>query len=113
MDEACQQLEPSTFGFQQIVRSTQKRKTAQMTSDPRAALREKVARAVYNRWRGKRPNAPAFDCLYEDALESELSDADAAIAVCLEEAARMIETRWQHGTGDHQAAAIRGLKGKD
>jgi hypothetical protein len=57
-----------------------------MTSD-RAALREKVATICGGNYIA----------------------ADAAIAVALEEAARMIETRWAHGTGDHQAAAIRGL----
>lgn len=56
------------------------------------ALREKVARASYERWRSTRPNAPAFDSLYSDALESELADADAAIAVVLKEASRVAES---------------------
>ena len=37
------------------------------------------------------------------------SHARAAIAVVLEEAAKMLEARWAYGTADHQAAAIRAL----
>lgn len=35
--------------------------------------------------------------------------ARAAIAVVLEEAAKMLEERYAHGVADHQAAAIRAL----
>jgi hypothetical protein len=92
-----------------------------MTSDEaRAALREKVAKklcqekcAFYGEppcW-GLDPNEYVIEPWNPDTCDEPGCGAlaDAAIAVALEEAARMIETRWAHGTGDHQAAAIRGL----
>jgi hypothetical protein len=78
----------------------------------REALREKVARAM---WMADiEPYDPANRIPFEEAMGSArayvYAEADAAIDIVLEEAARMIETRWQHGTGDHQAAAIRAMK---
>jgi hypothetical protein len=82
---------------------------------------------MYDRWRTTRPNAPIFDNLYADARESELADADAALSVVLEEAAKVAEAfpARTHGNlatapyaaaeqaGDEIAAAIRAMMGKD
>lgn len=60
----------------------------------REEMREKVADAIAYAW----------------DMEGRVMDAaDAAIALVLEEAASMIEARWQHGVGDHYAAAIRAM----
>jgi hypothetical protein len=78
-----------------------------MTHDARAELREKVAESI----------AKADYC--GRVLSQHRKFADAAIAVCLEEAARVVEadpdagtaTRadWTKTIGGHIAAAIRGL----
>lgn len=88
-----------------------------MTDDE---LIEKVARASYDRWRRRRPNAPAFDDLVGDALESELEDAASAVAAAFEAAARIAEqferytligfdgtTTYHTGCGHVVAEAIR------
>ena len=77
----------------------------------RAELKEKVVAAIRDAWN----NAS------NDGNPISYYLADAAIAVArpsiraeaLEEAAKMIETRWAHGTGKHQAAAIRAMIRKE
>ena len=71
-------------------------------TDPRDDLRDKVARAIADY---ELPVGPGW----QDRWRDYFGTADAAIAVALEEAAKMIETRWAHGTGKHQAAAIRAM----
>lgn len=90
-------------------------------------LRERVARAMYGRWwRASRTNAPCFSELTGKALESELADADTAIALiwneAMEEAAKvatapsaMIDNEDSYARGyvkaaKHIAAAIRARK---
>ena len=58
----------------------------------REELREKVAQAMYDQWQAKRLSAPAFFMLSGNALKHELENADAAIALVLEEAARVAVT---------------------
>jgi hypothetical protein len=82
-------------------------------------LVERVARAMYERWRATRPNAPIFDNLYLFARESELADARAAIRIALEEAAKVAETApydkggivcgCSEGLANWTATAIRGM----
>lgn len=38
-----------------------------------------------------------------------LHRAGPVVALCMEEAAKMLEARWAYGTADHQAAAIRAM----
>lgn len=79
----------------------------------RDTLRERVARAMYDRWRTTRPNAPIFDNLYQEARESELLDASVAVSLVMEEAAKVAdehEDDMGHGKGAQIAAAIRALK---
>jgi hypothetical protein len=67
-----------------------------MTSEAREALREKVADIIRD------STEPTFERI-----------ADAAIAVALEEAARLSEKMYRKGQiGSDIAAAIRGMKGK-
>ena len=60
-------------------------------TDEQKALREAVARATYNRWRAAHTAWPVFYELTGDAMANELADADAAIAVVLERAARVAD----------------------
>jgi len=100
-----------------------------MTTTPEQI--EAVARAAYERWRTTRPNAPLFDSLCADAMESELVSARAAInamrpfirAEALEEAVKVadqmqdlhpmddFDTGWTAGLHEC-SAAIRALKEK-
>jgi hypothetical protein len=73
-----------------------------MTSDPRAALREKVF--AITKVCAEPCKTDANDCPCR-------VDADAAIDVALEEAARELEG-WGDIYGRNAAAAIRALKGK-
>lgn len=97
-----------------------------MTTTPEQI--EAVARAAYERWRITRPNAPLFESLCADAMESELASAIDAIsamrpfirAEALEEAADVAECApyrrggivcgCSEGLGNWTAAAIRALK---
>jgi len=68
---------------------------------------EAVARAAYERWRTTRPNAPLFENLCADAMESERASAIAAIntmrplirAEALEEAAKVASEREEECVG--------------
>ena len=42
-----------------------------------------------------------------------LHRAGIVVALCMEEAAKMLEARWAYGTADHQAAAIRAMIGRE
>lgn len=87
-------------------------------------LRERVARACAYAVEKQNSDLQAVkalgfesvDAFVDRAWPNYLPQADAAIAIIraevLEEAASMIEARWQHGVGDHYAAAIRNLKAK-
>lgn len=84
------------------------------------ALREAVARAMVAKDSGP-DGSTLFEVHWREFGEGYLSGADAAIAVALERAAEVIETRHtlRLGTDKHvsesakeDAAAIRALKGK-
>ena len=86
-------------------------------TDAREALRERVARAMYERWQSTRASAPPFDSLFASSLESELANADVAIALVLEEAAKVAEKEAEKAIDDGEyrgaswaANAIRALK---
>jgi hypothetical protein len=87
-----------------------------MTSEARAALREKVAEELWQaesvRAVGTRRNIPWSEA-GPAARHQWLPLADAAIAVVLEEAARVAYQEWLDGTPPPEiAAAIRGMKGQ-
>ena len=86
-------------------------KAEQIPDEVIDALRERVARAMYGRWRTTRPNAPIFDNLYQEARESELLDASVAIAICFEEAARVAD-HYSNYDGGRAAAALRAYGSK-
>jgi hypothetical protein len=90
---------------------------------PPEALRERVARELYKSCQNDVPilRGPPWDDVGDDTRRNILRDADAAIDVALEEAARVAEgtTAYDdavqksagcHTTGQRIAAAIRGLK---
>jgi hypothetical protein len=80
-----------------------------MTSKPREALREKVARAIYEGTGGTK-----WDILEEEGTKEDYRiEADAAIDVVLEEAARQFDEMLSSSTRPSAAAAIRAMKGKD
>jgi hypothetical protein len=100
-----------------------------MTSEAREALREKVARALYESCQNDVPilRGPPWDEVRDDARRNILRDADAAIDMVLEEAARVADASaleaWDFGADETRglmrlqaadiAAAIRAMKGKD
>jgi hypothetical protein len=99
-----------------------------MASEAREALREKVARAMLAKPLNENCEPVPWDDATDEARDAYLIEADAAIAVCMEEAARTrpkpVDEEAHHlKATDYTAgwnaavrayaAAIRGLKGKD
>lgn len=72
-------------------------------------LRERVARALYEHWWSVTKAGPTWETVNDDWRNGVLGQADAAIALVLEEAATMY---WIHrdGKAEDIHAAIRALK---
>jgi hypothetical protein len=83
----------------------------------RAALREKVAKAMLAKPLNENCEPVPWVDATDEARDAYLIEADAAIAVCLEEAAKVAETSFVAWPMDgaeqrhHCAAAIRAMKG--